>query len=224
VNLGYDDEGTGNIEPMTEVGNPEATDDEDPPAQPIEEETKQPVTTEPQPTQNSAETKTPETEMLTDPKSDVEIKEVKKEEKPVEKTTEKKPVEKDKPVEKKIEEKKPEKPNPWRSRKLCINRRTLLLPVMVLVRENKVPLEIREMMLVRKVTKEFLAEQKVQLFTKVSRVAEEMEDWVALSFMDGSGMLFRSQQLLIMKRVGLYLKLQSMKMVSWRIIVKLAAR
>jgi outer membrane biosynthesis protein TonB len=94
------------------VGNPEATDDEDPPAQPVEEETKQPVTTEPQPTQTSAETKTPEPEMLTDPKSDVEIKEVKKEEKPVEKTTEKKPVEKDKPVEKKPEEKKPVETKP----------------------------------------------------------------------------------------------------------------
>lgn len=105
VNLGYDDEGTGNIEPMTEVGNPNATDDENPPALPVEEKEVQSEEST-QPTQESAETKTPETEMLTDPKSDVELNTVKKEEKPVEKTTEKKPIEKiEKPVEKKIAEK-----------------------------------------------------------------------------------------------------------------------
>jgi outer membrane biosynthesis protein TonB len=113
VNLGYDDQGTGDIEPMTEVGDPEATDDEDPPAQPVEDEVTQPATSEPEPTTQSEVAKTPETEMLTDPKSDVEIKEVKKEEKPVEKTTEKKPEQKvEKPVEKKPEEKKPEEKKP----------------------------------------------------------------------------------------------------------------
>jgi protein TonB len=112
VNLGYDDEGTGTIEPMTEVGDPKATDDEDPPTQPIEEKT-EPVISQPEPAEESSVTKTPETEMFTDPKSDVELKEVKKENKPVEKTTNNKPEEKvDKPVEKKPEEKKPEEKKP----------------------------------------------------------------------------------------------------------------
>jgi periplasmic protein TonB len=112
VNLGYDDEGTGNIEPKTEVGDPEAKDDEDPPAKPIEEINQPTEETAPPPEEVVTETKTPETKTFTDPKSDVEIKEEKKEVKPEEKTVEKKPVEKveNKPVEKKPEEKKPVEP------------------------------------------------------------------------------------------------------------------
>jgi hypothetical protein len=101
VNLGYDDQGTGQVEPATPVGQENATDDEAAPSDPVTEQQDQSSSTPPPPTE-VAETKTPETTTLTDPKSDVEIKEVKKEEKPAEKTVEKKPVEKvETPVEKK---------------------------------------------------------------------------------------------------------------------------
>lgn len=111
VNLGYDDVGTGRVEPAAPVGNENATDDENPPAAPVEETTTPVESTPPQPDE-SAVTKAPETTTFTDPKSDLEIKEDKKEVKPVEKTVEKKPVEKvEKPAEKKPEEVKPvEKP------------------------------------------------------------------------------------------------------------------
>jgi periplasmic protein TonB len=107
VNLGYDDQGSGDIEPRTPIGTEEAKDDENPPAQPVDEEVKQ----EAAPVQE--ETKTTgivEPTTLTDPNSDVEIKEEKKE-KPVEKPVEKKPeVIPDKPVEKPAEKKPEEKP------------------------------------------------------------------------------------------------------------------
>lgn len=110
VNLGYDDEGTGNIEPATPVGDPEAKDDEDPPPTPVEETTEQ-KTEAPAPAPEETKTTTSEeSKIMTDPNSDVEIKEEKKE-KPVEKPVEKKPVTPDKPVEKTVEkpeEKKPE--------------------------------------------------------------------------------------------------------------------
>ncbi len=111
VNLGYDDEGTGNIEPAAPVGDENATDDENPPATPVEE-TATPGETTPAQPEEPAVTKTPETTTFTDPESDVEIREDKKEVKPAGKTAEKKPVEKvEKPAEKKAEEVKPvEKP------------------------------------------------------------------------------------------------------------------
>jgi protein TonB len=106
VNLGYDDQGTGNVDPLTEVGKPDATDDENPPSNLAEEQ--KVVENAPPPVEPVVETKAPETKTFTDPKSDVEIKEEKKEVKPVEKTVEKKPEEK---VDKKPEEVKPvEKP------------------------------------------------------------------------------------------------------------------
>ena len=104
VNLGYDEQGSGDIEPRTPIGTEEAKDDENPPVDPSEKEDVQPAA--PAPTAEETNTK-PVEPTLTDPNSDVEIKAEKKEEKPVEKAPEKKPVEKvvDKPVEKKVEEK-----------------------------------------------------------------------------------------------------------------------
>ncbi|HEY0653716.1 MAG TPA: hypothetical protein VGD65_11340 [Chryseosolibacter sp.] len=102
VNLGYDDQGSGEVEPMTPIGDEKATDDEEAPAEktedPVEEKVTEPVATPP-----PAEAKVAETsKVLTDPNSDVEIKEKPKEEKPVEKVVEKKPeVPVEKPVEKK---------------------------------------------------------------------------------------------------------------------------
>lgn len=108
VNLGYDDEGTGDIEPGTEVGRPDSQDDEDAPSEPQPEPETEETSSTPPPTQQVTETKTPETETFTDPNSDVEINETKKEQKPTEKTIEKKPVEKvEKPAETKPVEKKP---------------------------------------------------------------------------------------------------------------------
>jgi|GEM_PF-831185 len=103
VNLGYDDQGSGNIQPQTEVGNPDATDADNPAVQPVEEQPKQEAPT------SSGAAETPNTTQsqsntLTDPNSDVEIKEEQKD-KPVEKPVEKQPVEnKDKPAEKKVDE------------------------------------------------------------------------------------------------------------------------
>ena len=102
VNLGYDDQGTGAVDPLTEVGKPDATDDENPPANEAVEE--KVVENAPPETKPVTETKAPETQTFTDPKSDVEIKEEKKDVKPVEKTVEKKVVEK---VEKQPEVTKP---------------------------------------------------------------------------------------------------------------------
>jgi hypothetical protein len=106
VNLGYDDQGSGDIEPMTPIGNEKATDDEDAPAEkaeePVEDKITQPTVTPP-----PAETKVAEpSKTLTDPTSDVEIKEKPKEEKPVEKVVVKKP---DPIVEKPVEKKEPPK-------------------------------------------------------------------------------------------------------------------
>jgi hypothetical protein len=101
VNLGYDEQGSGNDQPDRPIGEPNATDTENPPA----EETKEPVAenTAPAPTPTQQDVKPVEPTTLTDPNSDVAIKDVKKEVKPVEKTVaknvEEKPVEKP-PVEK----------------------------------------------------------------------------------------------------------------------------
>lgn len=99
VNLGYDDQGSGNIEPETPIGDEQLKDTQNAPTETQQEESKEAST--------ETDTKPIESGTLTDPKSDVEIKEEKKEEKPVDKTVVKKPTEKvvDKPAEKKIEEK-----------------------------------------------------------------------------------------------------------------------
>jgi periplasmic protein TonB len=102
VNLGYDDEGSGNIQPKEETGTPEATDTDNPPAQPVENEPKQETAAVTPQEEASAKVVQPQT--VTDPNSDVEIKEEKKEVKPAEKTVEKKPAETEKPVEKKVVE------------------------------------------------------------------------------------------------------------------------
>src|SRR5687768_7575391 len=49
VNLGYDDEGTGNVEPATEVGKEDATDDEAAPSDPLPVEQDQASSTPPPP-------------------------------------------------------------------------------------------------------------------------------------------------------------------------------
>jgi periplasmic protein TonB len=102
VNLGYDEQGSGDIEPETPIGDEKAQDDENAPAENSEQNEQQndPAESEPAPTETKA---VEPSETLTDPNSDVEIKEKKTEEKPAEKTPEKKPVEKvvEKPVEKK---------------------------------------------------------------------------------------------------------------------------
>ncbi len=105
VNLGYDDQGTGDIEPMTPIGEENATDTENPGGEPVEE-----VDNEVE-SEAAEETPTvlPEA-TVTDPNSDVEIKEPEKKVEPVEKVESKKPPVKTevpvvKPVEKKVEEK-----------------------------------------------------------------------------------------------------------------------
>jgi protein TonB len=100
VNLGYDEQGSGDIQPDKPLGNEEATDDENPPVEP---EAAPAEKTNPTPVEDNTDPKPVEPETMTDPNSDVEIKEVKKEVKPVEKAVEKKETEK--PVEKKVEEK-----------------------------------------------------------------------------------------------------------------------
>ena len=109
VNLGYDNQGTGHIEPATPIGKAEATGDENPPAEPQQEVEPEPAA--PQPVVEDIKTTTPIAEKtFTDPNSDVEIKEDAKE-KPVEKPVEKKPVVvPDKPVDKPVEKKPEEKP------------------------------------------------------------------------------------------------------------------
>ena len=106
VNLGDATQGSGDDQPMTPTGNPNATDTENPPAQ--EEAAPAPAPAESTP----AEAKAEASETFTAPKSDGEIKDVKKDVKPVEKTPEKKITEKpaDKPVEKPVE--KPREVNP----------------------------------------------------------------------------------------------------------------
>lgn len=104
VNLGYDDVGSGDIQPLKQIGTPEVNDTENPPAQPVEEEEVKQISAPPevQPDDKPAEKVT-----ATDPTSDVEIKEEKKDVAPKEKPVVK-PVEKEidkKPVEKKVEEK-----------------------------------------------------------------------------------------------------------------------
>jgi protein TonB len=101
VNLGSSDEGSGNDQPKTDIGQEDAKDDENPPAQAVEqprEEVKAAT-----PATQEADTKIVQPTTVTDPTSDVEIKEEKKEVKPAEKTPEKKVVEK--PAEKAPEEK-----------------------------------------------------------------------------------------------------------------------
>ena len=102
VNLGYDDQGSGEIEPETPIGEEKAKDKEESP-KPAEEQQQENKISEPTAQETPAESKQAEnTETFTDPNSDVEIKEKKKDEKPVEKVVEKKPLEKvEKPVEKK---------------------------------------------------------------------------------------------------------------------------
>jgi protein TonB len=101
VNLGYDEQGSGNDQPKTEIGNEEAKDTENPPAQPTEEV--QEEASKPTPTADNTDAKIIQPTTVTDPNSDVEINDEKKEVKPAEKPIEKKPV--DKPIEKKPEEK-----------------------------------------------------------------------------------------------------------------------
>jgi protein TonB len=110
VNLGYDDQGSGEIEPATPIGKEEAKDDENPVAKPTEEQVQDETPPALVPVQEEVKTITKVEPTLTDPTSDVEIKEEKKE-KPVEKPVEKKPVVlPDKPVEKPVEKKPDEKP------------------------------------------------------------------------------------------------------------------
>jgi periplasmic protein TonB len=101
VNLGYDDYGSGNIQPKEPIGTEEAKDDQNAPAKEVNEpkqETPTPTTTE-----ANADTKTVQSETITDPNSDVEIKTEKKETKSAEKPVEKKVETVEKPVEKKVE-------------------------------------------------------------------------------------------------------------------------
>ena len=109
VNLGYDEQGSGDIEPGTPIGNENATDVENPPAEEEkQEEVQEKIAAE------EADVKPIESGTLTDPNSDVEIKEEpKKEDKPPVKTPEKKPenpVTTEKKVEKPVEKKPEEKP------------------------------------------------------------------------------------------------------------------
>lgn len=100
VNLGYDDQGSGNDQPQTPIGDENARDDENPSSQAVDE----PKQETPAPTpEDETDTKIVQPTTVTDPNSDVEIKEEKKEIKPTEKPVEKQVVEK--PVEKKPEEK-----------------------------------------------------------------------------------------------------------------------
>lgn len=100
VNLGYDVQGSGNIQPMTPVGNENALDDEDPPPNPVEQPQEEIAPENATPDETIDKIIQPTT--VTDPNSDVEIKEEIKEVTPAEKIVAKKPVEKvDKPVEKK---------------------------------------------------------------------------------------------------------------------------
>jgi outer membrane biosynthesis protein TonB len=101
VNLGYDDQGSGNDQPLEPIGNEEAKDSENPPAQVVEESKQQ--TAAPTPVEDDADARIVQPTTVTDPNSDVEIKEEKKEVKPAEKPETKKIIEK--PVEKKPVEK-----------------------------------------------------------------------------------------------------------------------
>ncbi len=106
VNLGYDEQGSGDVEPMTPIGDEKATDDEEAPAEKTEEP-KVETPSNPPPVEETETKDVKPAETLTDPNSDVAIKETPKEQKPVEKTPEKKVEEKpvEKPVEKKPEQK-----------------------------------------------------------------------------------------------------------------------
>jgi protein TonB len=106
VNLGYDEQGSGDIEPETPIGSEEAKDDENPPAKVIEQPEEKSV--ESTPPVEEENTKIIQSTTVTDPNSDVEIKEEKKEVKPVEKPIEKKIEKVEKPVEKKTEQPKVE--------------------------------------------------------------------------------------------------------------------
>lgn len=108
VNLGYDEQGTGDIEPATPIGEEDATTDKNPPADPVVEET-QPEAAPPDVVKENTTTPVEE-ETFTDATSDVEINEEKKE-KPSEKRLDKKPlIIPDKPAEKPIEKRPEEEP------------------------------------------------------------------------------------------------------------------
>jgi periplasmic protein TonB len=100
VNLGFDDQGSGNDQPETAPGDPQAKDTENPPLEENSEEEKNIASAEPTPSEN---VKIVQPTTVTDPNSDVEIKDEKKEVKPEEKVVEKKTT--TEPVEKKPEEK-----------------------------------------------------------------------------------------------------------------------
>jgi protein TonB len=102
VNLGSSDEGSGNDQPKTDPGVEQAHDNENPPVQPQQEPAEE-TPAKSTPVTAPAETKIVQPTTVTDPNSDVEIKEEKKEVKPIEKAPEKKVEEK--PIEKAPEEK-----------------------------------------------------------------------------------------------------------------------
>lgn len=103
VNLGYDDQGSGNIQPKEPVGNPDASDTENSDNQAQDETGDQQQVASPPPVQEDVSSKIIQPTTVTDPNSDVEIKEEKKEVKPVEQPVPEKKL--DKPVEKPVEEK-----------------------------------------------------------------------------------------------------------------------
>jgi protein TonB len=101
VNLGYDDQGSGDIEPKTPIGTTQAKSNEVSPEDQVQQSNPPPVVdTEAEETSS----KISQSNTVTDPNSDVEIKEEKKDVKPAEKVVDKKPVEKViKPIEKPVE-------------------------------------------------------------------------------------------------------------------------
>ncbi|HYC86923.1 MAG TPA: hypothetical protein VEB86_16940 [Chryseosolibacter sp.] len=103
VNLGYDDQGSGDIQPDAEVGDEQAKDTDNPAVDPLEGQPKQ-ETPAPTSEQEQPSTTTAQSNTLTDANSDVEIKEETKD-KPIEKPVDKKVTDtKEKPVETKVTE------------------------------------------------------------------------------------------------------------------------
>jgi len=103
VNLGYDDQGSGDVQPKEPVGNPDATDTENSDTQEEDQPGDQQQTASTTPVEEDATSKIIQPNTVTDPNSDVEIKEEKKEVKPVDQSVPDK--KEQKPVEKKVEEK-----------------------------------------------------------------------------------------------------------------------